>query len=138
MAISSHFGVFGRYTYGSTHLDPTTPGRASGDVNAQSIQFGLGFADLGKKGAMGTLSFLIPFDVSNGCKFLVAGGGNGGTKYEIEATYFYLFTNNISSVTAFFFSATRTILATITVFMWVNCELNLVSNRRFMVHCSLP
>lgn len=101
--ISSRFGVFGRYTYGTTHVDPKTLDRASGDVNAQSIQFGLGFPDLGKKGAMGTLSFLIPFDDLNGRKFLVAGGGNGGTQYEIEATYFYPLTNNIAMVPAFYF-----------------------------------
>ncbi|WP_309228835.1 carbohydrate porin [Microcoleus sp. FACHB-831] len=52
---------------------------------------------------MGTLSFLIPFDVLNGRKFLVAGGGNGGSQYKIEATYFYPLTNNIAMVPEFYF-----------------------------------
>lgn len=100
--IASRFGVFGRYTYATTNIDPTTPGRPSGNINAQSIQAGLAFPDLGKQGALATLSFLIPFDVLSGRKFLAAGGGNGGTQYELEATYYYPITNNVALVPAFY------------------------------------
>jgi hypothetical protein len=100
--ITSKFGIFGRYSYASTEIDPSTPGRAGGNINSQSFQFGLGFPDLGKQGALATLSFLVPFDVLSGRRFLVAGGGDGGTQYEFEATYHYPLTNNIALVPAFY------------------------------------
>jgi hypothetical protein len=100
--ITSKFGIFGRYSYASTEIDPSTPGRAGGNINSQSFQFGLGFPDLGKQGALATLSFLVPFDVLSGRRFLVAGGGDGGTQYEFEATYHYPITNNIALVPAFY------------------------------------
>lgn len=100
--ITSKFGIFGRYGYASTEIDPSTPGRSGGNINSQSIQFGLGFPDLGKQGALATLAFLMPFDVLSGRRFLVAGGGDGGTQYEFEATYHYPITNNIALVPAFY------------------------------------
>ncbi len=100
--ISSKFGIFGRYGYATTDIDPSTPGIPGGNINSQSIQFGLGLRDLGKEGALGTISFLIPFDILKGRKFLVAGGGDGGTQYEVEATYYYPLTNNIAIVPAFY------------------------------------
>ncbi len=33
---------------------------------------------------------------------MVAGGGDGGTQYELEASYFYPLTNNIALVPAFY------------------------------------
>jgi hypothetical protein len=100
--IASKFGIFGRYGYATTNIDPSTPGISGGNINSQSIQFGLGFRDLGKEGALATVSFLIPFDILKGRKFLVAGGGDGGTQYEVEATYYYPLTNNIAIVPAFY------------------------------------
>lgn len=100
--ISSKFGIFGRYGYATTDIDPSTPGISGGNINSQSIQFGLGFRDLGKEGALATVSFLVPFDILKGRKFLVAGGGDGGTQYEVEATYYYPLTNNIAIVPAFY------------------------------------
>ncbi|MGB3203487.1 MAG: iron uptake porin [Crinalium sp.] len=96
--INKNLGVFGRYYYSTTQIDPVIPGRPSGDINAQSIQAGLAFPDLGKQGALGTLSFVIPFDVKDGRQFLASGGGNGGTQYEIEANYSYPLTPNVSIV----------------------------------------
>ncbi|HEY9598139.1 MAG TPA: iron uptake porin [Cyanophyceae cyanobacterium] len=100
--IASSFGVFGRYSYANTNTKPKRGDRSDGEINAQSFQVGLAFPDLGKEGALGTLSFLVPFDVLDGRKFLVSGGGNGGTQYEIEASYFYPITNNIALVPAFY------------------------------------
>lgn len=100
--LTSKFGIFGRYSYASTEIDPSTPGRSGGNINSQAFQFGLGFPDLGKPGALATLSFLVPFDVLSGRRFLVAGGGDGGTQYEFEATYHYPITNNIAIVPAFY------------------------------------
>lgn len=57
---------------------------------------------MGKADALGTLSFLVSFDVLNGRRFLVAGCGNGSTQYELEAAYFYPINNNISLVPAFY------------------------------------
>ncbi len=100
--IARFLGLFGRYSYASTNLDPRTPGRPSGEINAQSVQLGVAFPDLGKEGALATLSYLIPFSVLDGRNFLVSGGGNGGVQYEFEATYFYPLTDNIAIVPAFY------------------------------------
>ena len=96
--VTPNFGLFGRYSYGNTILKPINQ-----SVNAQTFQAGLAFPDLGKEGALGTVSFLIPFDVLSGQKYLVSNIGDGGTQYEIEATYFYPVTNNIALVPAVYF-----------------------------------
>jgi Carbohydrate-selective porin, OprB family/S-layer homology domain len=100
--VAKHFGLFGRYTFGNTNLTPVNPAVPRGDVNNQSIQFGAAFPDLGKQGAQATLSFVVPSDVLSGRKFLISGGGDGGTQYDIEATYFYPINDNISLVPAFY------------------------------------
>lgn len=100
--ISQGFGIFGRYTYASTNIDPLTEGRPHGEVNAQSLQLGLAFPDLVKEGAILTLSYMIPFAVLDGRNFLASGGGDGGVQYEFEATYFYPLTDNIALVPAFY------------------------------------
>ena len=91
-------GLFGRYSYGSTHVSPLTAGLADGDVNAQSLQFGLAFPNLFKPGALATISYLRPFDVTDGRNFLVSGGGDGAVQEEIEVSYRYPLTNNIAIV----------------------------------------
>ncbi|MBE9227493.1 carbohydrate porin [Phormidium sp. LEGE 05292] len=96
--ITKGFGIFGRYYYSSTNISPIDESRPDGNINAQNIQAGLAFPDLGKKGALATVNFVIPFDVLEGRKFLVAGGGNGGTQYEIGTTYFIPITPNIGIV----------------------------------------
>ncbi|HEY9635193.1 MAG TPA: iron uptake porin [Coleofasciculaceae cyanobacterium] len=103
--VASFLGLFGRYSYGSTHLTPVNPARAGGDVNIQALQLGLAFPDLGKEGAMLTLSYLRPFALLDGRNFLVSGGGDGGVQYEFEATYYYPITNNIAIVPAFYYIA---------------------------------
>lgn len=103
--ITPRVGVFGRYTYTTTEINPKTSGRNDGHINAQSFQVGMAFPDLVKEGAQGTLSFLIPFDVLDGRKFLVSGGGDGGTQYEIEATYYYPLNDNIAIAPSVYFIA---------------------------------
>lgn len=100
--ITPRFGIFGRYSYGSTNINPVNPARRGGNINVQSIQAGLGFPDLGKKGALAVLSFLMPHDYLKGRKFLLSGGGDGGTQYEFEASYYYPITSNIAIVPAFY------------------------------------
>ena len=101
--ITPKFGVFGRYTYASTHLTPRTVGRRRGDVNAQSVQAGLAFPDLGKEGALATLSYVIPFSVLDGRDFLISNRGDGGIEYDLEANYYYPLSNNVAIVPAFYF-----------------------------------
>lgn len=101
--ITPKIGVFGRYSYGSTHLTPRSAGRRRGDVNGQAIQAGIAFPDLGKEGALATLSFVIPFSVLNGRRYLISNVGNGGKEYDFEATYYYPLTDNIALVPAFYF-----------------------------------
>lgn len=95
--ITEGLGIFGRYSYGITHLRPINE-----DINVQSFQLGLGLPDLGKPGAFGSLSVLVPFDVQKGEEFLVSGYGDGGTQIDIEASYFFPITNNIAIAPAFY------------------------------------
>jgi hypothetical protein len=100
--VTKGFGVFGRYSYGSTKIDPISPARSGGSVDVQSIQAGVAFPDLGKKGAVATVSFLVPHDYLGGRRFLLSGGGDGATQYEVEATYYYPISDNIAVVPAFY------------------------------------
>ncbi|MDZ7958791.1 MAG: iron uptake porin [Aulosira sp. DedQUE10] len=99
--ITPKFGVFARYTYGSTNIYPVNPNIPRGEINTQAFQFGMAFPDLGKPGAMGQLSFLIPMDILSGRQYLVSGGGNGGTWYEVEGSYFVPISSNIALVPSF-------------------------------------
>ncbi len=87
--LNRSFGLFGRYSYSSYRIAPVNLAIAGGDVNLQAFQVGLAFPDLGKEGALGTLSFTMPFQVLSGRNFLVAGNGDGGTQYDLELTYSY-------------------------------------------------
>jgi hypothetical protein len=93
-------GLFGRYSYGSTNLIDN--GDDIGEVNAQSFQFGLGFPDLFKEGALGTVSYVIPFDILDGREFMVSGGGDGGTQQEVEVSYRYPLSSNIAIMPSFY------------------------------------
>lgn len=87
--LNRSFGLFGRYSYSSYRIVPVNLAIAGGNVNLQAFQVGLAFPDLGKEGALGTLSFTMPFQVLSGRNFLVAGNGDGGTQYDLELTYSY-------------------------------------------------
>ena len=102
-AILDKLGIFGRYSYGSTSIRPLNPDLENGEVNAQSFQLGVAFPDLGKEGALGTLSFVVPFDVTDGEEFLASGAGDGGTQYDWEATYNFPVNDNLSLLPAFYF-----------------------------------
>lgn len=100
--LTQKFGLFGRYSYGRVDIDPANPARAGGDVRVQSFQFGMGFPDLGKKGALGVVSFVVPHDYIGGRQFLLSGGGDGGTQYELEASYYYPISKNVAIVPTFY------------------------------------
>ncbi len=100
--ITDGFGVFGRYSYGSTDLTPRNSDRKKGSIDSQSLQLGFALPDLGKEGAQATFSYLIPFSVISGRKYLVSGGGDGGVQYEFEANYFYPLTDNIALSPSFY------------------------------------
>ena len=87
--LNRSFGLFGRYSYSSYRIAPVNLAIAGGNVNLQAFQVGLAFPDLVKEGALGTLSFTMPFQVLSGRNFLVAGNGDGGTQYDLELTYSY-------------------------------------------------
>jgi hypothetical protein len=91
--ITKGVGLFGRYSFATTRLQPVND-----TVKTQAFQIGLGFPDLGKKGAMGTLTFLMPMDITKGRRYFVAGAGDGGTMYELEASYFYPLKDGIALV----------------------------------------
>lgn len=99
--VSKGFGVFGRYSYGSTKITPIPPSvQTGGSVNVNAFQFGLAFPDLFKQGALGVLSFVVPHSYSSGRNFLASGGGNGATQYDLEASYYYPISKNIAIVPA--------------------------------------
>jgi hypothetical protein len=95
--ITSGFGVFGRYSYGSTKLEPIDQ-----KVRSQSFQVGAGFPDLFKKGALGVVTFLMPMDILEGRRYFASGAGDGGTMYELEASYFYPVSQNLALVPSFY------------------------------------
>lgn len=92
----SWLGLFGRYSYGSVKLTDAVTRTRIGDVNGQSFQLGVAFPNLLREGALGTISYLIPYDVTGGRQFLVSGGGNGGTQQEVELSYRYPLNRNIA------------------------------------------
>jgi hypothetical protein len=100
--VTKGFGVFGRYSYGSTNITPLTAGVKGGSINVNAFQFGLAFPDLFKESALGVLSFVVPFSYSSGRNFLVSGGGDGGTQYDLELSYYYPISKNIAIVPAFY------------------------------------
>ncbi|NEQ24200.1 MAG: carbohydrate porin, partial [Microcoleus sp. SIO2G3] len=100
--ITRGIGLFGRYSYGTLDINPIDPARSGGDIRVQSFQLGLGFPDLGKEGALGVLSFVVPHDYIEGRQFLLSGGGDGGTQYELEASYYYPISSNIAVVPALY------------------------------------
>ena len=100
--VTKRFGLFGRYSYGSTKLTPKNSDRKKGKINSQSLQLGFALPDLGKEGAQATFSYLIPFSILDGRKFLVSGGGDGGVGYEFEVNYFYPITDNIAIAPSFY------------------------------------
>lgn len=100
--LTKGFGLFGRYSYGSTDLFPTSDDLPDGTVNAQSIQVGLAFPNLFKQGAQATISYVQPFDVLDGSDFLASGSGDGGTQEEVEVSYRYPISPNFSVIPSFY------------------------------------
>lgn len=100
--ITPRLGVFGRYSYGRTEVNPINPAIARSDVRVQSFQVGLGLPDLGKKGALGVISFVMPYNYIGGREFLLSGGGDGGTQYDLELSYFYPISPNVAIVPSFY------------------------------------
>lgn len=101
-ALSDNFGLFGRYSYGSTNLFPVSDALPDGEVNAQSVQVGVAFPNLFKPGAQGIISYVRPFDVLDGSEFLASGGGDGSVQQEIEVAYRYPLSQNIALVPSFY------------------------------------
>ena len=100
--VSKGFGVFGRYSYGSTKITPLTVGVAGGSVDVNAFQFGLAFPDLFKENALAVLSFVVPHSYSSGRNFLRSGGGDGATQYDLEMSYYYPISKNIAIVPAIY------------------------------------
>jgi len=91
------FGVFGRYSYGNTNLKLIDQA-----VNVQSFQVGVAFPDLGKKGALGAVTFVALIDIVNGRQYFVSGGGNGGTIDALEASHYYPLNDRLALIPAFY------------------------------------
>ncbi|MDX2255575.1 MAG: iron uptake porin [Pseudanabaenaceae cyanobacterium bins.39] len=98
--LSKNFGIFGRYSYGSTNVAPANPAVAGGNITAHSVQFGMAFPDIFKEGSLGVLSFVIPHMYGSGQNFFRSGSGDGATQYELELSYYYPISKNIAIVPA--------------------------------------
>jgi hypothetical protein len=96
--VTKGFGLFGRYSFSNTNLNPSNPSLAKGNISTQAFQVGLAFPDLFKEGALGTISFGMPFNYTSGRNFLVSGSGDGGIQYDLEATYFLPISRNLAIV----------------------------------------
>ena len=99
--LSKGFGLFGRYGYGTTNVNLTAGGSAN--VVMQTFQVGAAFPDLFKEGAQGMISFGMPFNFTGGKSLISSdnggsGNGDGGTQYDLELSYTYPLTKNISLV----------------------------------------
>ena len=99
--VTKGFGLFGRYGYGSTNLNKTLGG--SNSVSMQTFQAGAAFPDLFKEGALATVSFGMPFKFGGDTDVLISGNGNGSTQYDLELSYVYPMTKNISLVPSAYF-----------------------------------
>ncbi len=97
--VTKGFGVFGRYGYGTTNVK--TGSVSLGNAIINTFQFGLAFPDLFKDGAQAMISFGMPFKYTG--TLPVAGNGNGGTQYDLELSYIYPVTKNISIVPSAYF-----------------------------------
>jgi Carbohydrate-selective porin, OprB family len=101
-SLSRRLALFGRYSYSIADINPVNPNLSGGSVRLQAVQLGLAFPDLGQEGALATLALVAPFDVMSGRRFLAAGGGNGGTEIDLEATYYYPINDNLAIIPTFF------------------------------------
>ena len=99
--LTKGFGLFGRYGYGSTNLNRTAGG--SNSVSMQTFQAGVAFPDLFKEGALATVSFGMPFKFTDNDSVITSGKGDGGTQYDLELSYVYPMTKNISLVPSAYF-----------------------------------
>jgi len=98
--VTPKFGLFGRYGIAYTNLNAVDDDR-DGSITTQAFQVGMAFPDLFKQGAVGTLAFMMPFNYTEGRQYLVSGGGDGGTQYELEGTYYWPVTPNIAIIPNF-------------------------------------
>jgi hypothetical protein len=99
--VTKGFGLFGRYGYGTTNLNRTAGGSAN--VNQYTFQIGAAFPDLFKEGAQAMISFAVPYKFGDSSNVLVSGRGNDGTQYDLEFSYIYPVTKNISLVPSAYF-----------------------------------
>jgi len=99
--VTKGFGLFGRYGYGTTNINLTAGG--STNVNQYTFQVGAAFPDLFKEGAQAMISFALPYKFGDSSNVLTAGRGNGGTQYDLEFSYIYPLTKNITLVPSAYF-----------------------------------
>ncbi|PZO42341.1 MAG: porin [Pseudanabaena frigida] len=99
--VTKGFGLFGRYGYGTTNLNRTAGG--STNVNQYTFQIGAAFPDLFKEGAQAMISFALPYKFGDSSNVLASGRGNDGTQYDLELSYIYPVTKNISLVPSAYF-----------------------------------
>ena len=99
--VTKGFGLFGRYGYGTTNINLTAGG--STNVNQYTFQVGAAFPDLFKEGAQAMISFALPYKFGDSSNVITAGRGNDATQYDLEFSYIYPLTKNITLVPSAYF-----------------------------------
>ena len=99
--VTKGFGLFGRYGYGTTNINLTAGGSTS--INQYTFQIGAAFPDLFKEGAQAMVSFTLPYKFGDSSNVITAGRGNDGTQYDLEFSYIYPLTKNITLVPSAYF-----------------------------------
>ena len=99
--VTKGFGLFGRYGYGTTNLNRIGGGSAS--VNQYTFQIGAAFPDLFKEGAQAMVSFAVPYKFGDSSNVIASGRGNDGTQSDLEFSYIYPVTKNITLVPSAYF-----------------------------------
>ena len=99
--VTKGFGLFGRYGYGTTNLNRIGGGSAS--VNQYTFQIGAAFPDLFKEGAQAMVSYGVPYKFGDSSNVIASGRGNDGTQSDLEFSYIYPVTKNITLVPSAYF-----------------------------------
>jgi len=99
--VTKGFGLFGRYGYGTTNINLAAGGSVG--VNQYTFQVGAAFPDLFKEGALGLISFAVPYKFGDSSNVITSGRGNDGTQMDLEVSYVYPVTKNISLVPSAYF-----------------------------------
>lgn len=122
-AITPTIGIFGRYSFATTKLNPI-----DAKVKTQSFQVGVGVSDLGKKGTLAVLTYLVPMDITRAVSTLLRVPGMGRPSRRLRRPISIPLTTTSRSCHRSTRFLSQTTLIAIPRSSWVICEHSLASN----------